>query len=63
MRKIAVATNMNGKDDQRRERQAPVEDEEDDRRPEERERALDERRDTVGDELVDRLDVVGEPAR
>src|SRR5436189_3201426 len=32
------------------------------RRPQERERVLDEARDAVGDELVERLDVVREPA-
>ena len=45
-----------------REREPPVEDEEDDRRADQRQRVLDEARDAVGDELVDRLDVVREPA-
>ena len=48
--------------DQRRECQAPVEDEEQDRGAEQSERVLDEARDPVGDELVDRLDVVRQPA-
>jgi hypothetical protein len=48
--------------DQRGEGQAPVEDEEQDRGADERERVLDEARDAVGDELVDRLDVVRQPA-
>src|SRR5205823_2646426 len=47
---------------QRREREPPVEEEEDDRRAEERERVLDEARNAVGDELVERLDVIREPA-
>ena len=46
----------------RGEREAPVEDEEDDRGADERQRALHERRHAVGDELVDRLDVVRQPA-
>ena len=45
-----------------REREPPVEDEQDDRRAEERQRVLDEARDAVRDELVDRLDVVRQPA-
>ena len=49
-------------DRQRREREAPVEEEQDDRRPDERERVLDEARDAVGDELVERLDVVRQAA-
>ena len=48
--------------DERREREPPVEHEEEDRRAEEGERVLDEARDPVGDELVDRLDVVRQPA-
>ena len=48
-------------DGERREREPPVEEEEDDRRAEEHERVLDEARDAVGDELVERLDVVREP--
>ena len=47
---------------ERREGQPPVEDEEQDRRPEEGERVLDEARDAVGDELVDRFDVVRQAA-
>ena len=47
---------------QRREREPPVEEEEDDRRAEQEERALDERRHAVGYELVERLDVVRQPA-
>ncbi len=47
---------------QRREREPPVEEEEDHRRAEQEERALDERRHAVGYELVERLDVVREPA-
>src|SRR5207302_2338604 len=38
------------------------EDEEDDRRPDQRQRVLHEARDAVGDELVDRLDVVRQAA-
>ena len=49
-------------DGQGREREPPVEEEEDDRRPEQEERALDERRHAVGDELVESLDVVRQPA-
>ena len=62
MRKIAVATIMQRQDGQRREREPPVEEEEDDRRADEGERVLDEARDAVGDELVERLDVVRQPA-
>ena len=47
---------------QRREREPPVEEEQHDRRADERQRVLDERRDAVGDELVERLDVVRQPA-
>ena len=47
---------------QRREREPPVEEEEDHRRAEQEERALDERRHAVRHELVERLDVVREPA-
>ena len=47
---------------ERGEREPPVEDEQEDGRADERERALRERRDAVGDELVDRLDVVRHPA-
>ena len=47
---------------QRRERQPPVEEEEDDRGAEQEERVLDQARDAVGDELVERLDVVRDPA-
>ena len=46
----------------RREGELPVEEEEDDRGPDERQRALHERRHAVGDELVERVDVVREPA-
>ena len=49
-------------DDERREREAPVEQEEHDDGPDEDERVLDEARDAVGDELVERLDVVRDPA-
>ena len=42
--------------------ESPVEDEQQDRGADQRQRALDERRDAVGDELVDRLDVVRQPA-
>ena len=49
-------------DRQRREREPPVEDEEEDRRADQREAVLNEARDSVGDELVDRLDVVRQPA-
>ena len=49
-------------DDQRREREPPVEEEEHDYRSREDERVLDEARDAVGDELVERLDVVRDPA-
>jgi hypothetical protein len=48
--------------DQRRQREPPVEDEEQDRRAEERERVLHEAGDAIGDELVDRLDVIGQAA-
>ena len=57
-----------GRDDERRqdrhrrEREPPVEEEEDDRRADEGERVLDEARDAVGDELVERLDVVRQAA-
>ena len=49
-------------DRHRREREPPVEEEEDDRRADEGQRVLDEARDAVRDELVERLDVVREPA-
>ena len=48
--------------DERRECEPPVEEEENDRGPEQRQRVLDERRDAVGHELVERLDVVREAA-
>ena len=48
--------------DQRREREPRVEHDQQERRAAEQERALRERRDAVGDELVDRLDVVRHPA-
>ena len=48
-------------DDERGEREAPVEQEEDDRRADENEEVLDEARDPVRDQLVQRLDVVREP--
>ena len=44
------------------ERELDVEEEENDRRPEEEQRVLDEARDPVGDELVECLDVVRDPA-
>ena len=44
------------------EREPPVEDEEQDRRADEGERVLDEAGDAVRDELVERLDVVRQPA-
>ena len=47
---------------ERGEREPPVEDEQEDRRAAERERALGEGRDAVRDELVDRLDIVRHPA-
>ena len=47
---------------QRGEREPPVEDEEQDRGADQRQRVLDEARDAVGDELVERLDVVRQPA-
>ena len=47
---------------QRRERELPVEEEQDHRGADERQRVLDERGDAVGDELVERLDVVRDPA-
>ena len=53
---------ISGRTAQRREREPPVEDEEDDRGADERQRVLHEARDAVGDELVDRLDVVRQPA-
>ena len=49
-------------DGEGREREAPVEEEEDDRRADEQERVLEEARDPVGDELVERLDVVRQAA-
>ena len=49
-------------DRQRREREPPVEDQQDDRGPDEQKRVLDEARDAVGDELVERFDVVRDPA-
>jgi hypothetical protein len=45
-----------------REGQPPVEDEEQDRRADERQRALDECGDAVGDELVERFDVIRQAA-
>ena len=47
---------------QRREREPPVEQEEDDRGAGEQQRVLDEARDAVGDELVERLHVVRDAA-
>ena len=47
---------------QRRERELPVEEEEDDGGADEEQRVLDQARDAVGDELVERLDVVRDPA-
>ena len=49
-------------DAQGRESQAPVEDDEEDDRADEGERVGDQGRDAVGDELVQRVDVVGQPA-
>ena len=49
-------------DDQRREREPPVEEEEHDYRSREDEGVLDEAREAVGDELVERLDVVRDAA-
>ena len=49
-------------DDERREGEAPVEEEEDDDGAGEDERVLDEARDAVRDEQVERLDVVRDPA-
>ena len=48
--------------DERCEREAPVEEEEDDRRSDEEQRVLHEARHAVGDELVERLDVVRDAA-
>ena len=59
---MIVAMLMNGITSERREREPPVEDEEEDCRADQRERVLDEARDAVGDELVERLDVVRQPA-
>ena len=50
------------KHDERREGEAPVEDDEDHGGAEEQEGVLDEARDAVGDELVERVDVVGDAA-
>ena len=47
---------------QRRQRELPVEEEEDDGRADQEQRVLDQARDAVGDELVERLDVVRDPA-
>ncbi len=47
---------------QRRERESPVEEEEDDGGSEQEQRVLDQARDAVGDQLVECLDVVGDPA-
>ena len=47
---------------QRREREPDVEEEEDDRGADEQQRVLDQAGDAVGDELVERLDVVRDPA-
>ncbi len=49
-------------DGQRREREPDVEEEEDDGGAEQEQRVLDQARDPVGDELVERLDVVRDPA-
>ena len=62
LRKSAVAMTSERQDRHRREREPPVEEEEDDRGADQRQRVLDEARDAVGDELVERLDVVREPA-
>ena len=62
MRKIAVATAIGGRIDEHGEREPPVEDEQDHRGDEQGQRVLDEARDAVGDELVERLHVVGQAA-
>ena len=49
-------------DDERREREPPVEEEEHDHGAREHERVLDQARDAVGHELVERLDVVRDAA-
>ena len=49
-------------DRERREREPPVEDEQHDRRADEQHQVLDERGDAVGDQRVERLDVVRDPA-
>ena len=50
------------KDDERRQSEPPVEEEEHDHRAGEHERVLDEARDAVGHELIERLDVVRDAA-
>ena len=52
----------NGNDEQRREREPPVEHEHRDEDAEHREHAGEQRRDVLRDGLIDRVDVVGEPA-
>src|ERR671917_355012 len=53
-------TRRYAREERRREREAPVEEEEDDRRAEERERVLEEARQPLRDEAIERLDVVRE---
>ena len=62
MRKIARRDDQQRDDDQRRERELPVEAEQDHGGADQRQRVLDQRGDAVGDELVERLDVVRQPA-
>ena len=62
LRKSAVAIDEQRQDRHRREREPPVEEEEDDRGAEQGQRVLHEARDAVRDELVERLDVVRQPA-
>ncbi len=62
LRKIAVADRKRRDHEDGRERELPGEDEEDHRRAAERERVLDQRGEAVGDELVERFDVVRQPA-
>jgi hypothetical protein len=62
LRNQAVTSAIADEHGQRRERELDVEEEEDDRGADEQQRVLDQARDAVGDELVERLDVVRDPA-
>ena len=61
-RKIEVASDEQRDHREDPERELPRENEQDHRRADERQRVLHERGNAVGDQLVERLDVIGHPA-